>query len=164
MRVVFDTNVLLSALVFGGARMAPLRAAWQSGRCVPLVSRVTADELMRALAYPKFQLSADEQRELLADVLPWCEVVRMPARLPSLPSCRDADDQVFLFVAAVSRAACLVSGDRDLLVMAGTVAIGILSPAEFLDDLRGSGWHSGPAQQLRQRNPQLPTQRSRRAG
>ena len=70
-RVVLDTNVVLSALVFAQGRLAVVRYAWQSGRCQPLVSPATASELVRALAYPKFGLSADEQRELLADYLPY---------------------------------------------------------------------------------------------
>ncbi|HEU0202913.1 MAG TPA: PIN domain-containing protein, partial [Burkholderiaceae bacterium] len=77
--VVLDTNVVLSALVFAGGRLASLREAWRAGRCRPLVSQPTADELMRALAYPKFRLAATEQQEMLADYLPYCTTVRLPA-------------------------------------------------------------------------------------
>ena len=49
-RVVLDTNVLVSALVFGGRRWLGLRNAWQSGRLVPLVGRATADELLQRLS------------------------------------------------------------------------------------------------------------------
>jgi putative PIN family toxin of toxin-antitoxin system len=139
LRVVLDTNVLLSAVLFQQGRLAPLRALWQTQRCVPLLSRVTADELVRVLAYPKFRLSPAEQRELLGDILPWCEVVRMPAKVPRLPRCRDVDDQIFLAVAAVGKAECLVSGDRDLLALKGKVAFRILSPVEFLEGLEEGG-------------------------
>ena len=61
MRVVLDTNVVLSALVFAQGRLAPLRQAWQHGRCRRLVSTATTAELMRALRYPKFKLSAEER-------------------------------------------------------------------------------------------------------
>ncbi len=54
----------------------------------PLASKVTASELMRVLGYPKFKLSADEREELLADYLPHCRSVRIPAHLPKLPQCR----------------------------------------------------------------------------
>jgi len=47
-RVVLDTNVVWSSLVFGGGTPGALRQAWQEGRCVPLVSEVTAAELIRA--------------------------------------------------------------------------------------------------------------------
>ena len=72
---VLDTNTVLSALVFAHGRLSTLRLAWQNARCLPLVSQVVASELIRVLAYPKFKLSADEQRELLADYLPYCRTV-----------------------------------------------------------------------------------------
>lgn len=59
--VVIDTNLVLSALVFAQGWMTPLRHAWQSERYQPMVSRVTAAELIRILAYLKFKLSPDEQ-------------------------------------------------------------------------------------------------------
>lgn len=116
--VVLDTNLVLSALVFAGGRLAPLRTAWQSGPIVPLLSSATASELMRVLGYPKFKLSAEDRDELLADYLPHCRSVRLPARLPKLPQCRDANDQMFIALAAVGKADFLVTGDKDLLVMA----------------------------------------------
>lgn len=64
-RVVVDTNVVLSALVFGGGATARVRQAWQTGRLLPLASTATVQELMRVLAYPKFKLSADGLRSIL---------------------------------------------------------------------------------------------------
>ncbi|MES2102225.1 MAG: putative toxin-antitoxin system toxin component, PIN family [Pseudomonadota bacterium] len=116
--VVLDTNLVLSALVFASGRLAPLRSAWQTGRCIPLVSQATASELMRALGYPKFKLSPADREELLADYLPYCRSVRIPARLRKLPVCRDANDQMFIELAAVGKADWLVTGDKDLLVLA----------------------------------------------
>lgn len=74
---------------------------------------------MRVLQYPKFKLSSGDREELLADYLPYCRSVRAPARLPKLPVCRDANDQMFVELAAVGKADWLVTGDKDLLVMAG---------------------------------------------
>jgi predicted nucleic acid-binding protein len=82
MRVVLDTNVVLSALVFGGSTAGRLRLAWQQGVFVPLASTATAQELLRVLAYPKFRLSAQEQDELLADYLPYTRTVRIPRPPP----------------------------------------------------------------------------------
>lgn len=131
-RVVLDTNVILSALVFAQGGMAALRRAWQGGLCRPLVSRVTAEELARALSYPKFKLTLEEQRELMADYLPYCTVVRMPAKPPRTPPCRDPFDVRFLQLAIVGRAEYLVTDDRDLLALAGRFACSILTPAEWL--------------------------------
>jgi len=131
-RVVLDTNIVLSALVFAAGRLAPLRLAWQQARCQPLVSAVTAAELVRALAYPKFRLGTEEQQELLADYLPYCNAVRMPAMPPPTPECRDPYDLPFLQLAVVAKADYLVTGDRDLLALAGRFARPIVTADEYL--------------------------------
>ena len=136
--VVLDTSLVLSALVFAGGQLAALRTAWQSGRIVPLVSAATASELMRVLGYPKFKLSADDRDELLADYLPNCRSVRIPVRLPKLPRCRDANDQMFIELAAVGKADFLVTGDKDLLVMAAEFG-GRVVTAEVLFGGFGAG-------------------------
>jgi putative PIN family toxin of toxin-antitoxin system len=118
-RVVLDTNVVLSALVFGGGPAASVRRGWQAGRFVPLASTATGQELVRVLGCPKFRLSAAEQSELLADYLPWVQVVEIPNPLPQVPPCRDAHDLPFLHLAVAGQARALVSGDRDLLALAG---------------------------------------------
>ena len=118
-RVVLDTNVVLSALLFGGGSAARIRTGWQSGRFVPLGSTVTARELIRVLAYPKFKLSTAEQAELLADFMPWVEVVGIPAPPPSVPPCRDPLDLPFLHLAVAGKARAIVSGERDLLTRVG---------------------------------------------
>lgn len=130
-RVVIDTNLVLSALVFAGGRLVPLRLAWQAQRVLPLVSRATAAELIRTLAYPKFKLAAHEQEELLADYLPYCKTVRIPAVPPATPRCRDAFDVIFLELALAGKADALVTGDKDLLSLAGQMACPILSAEQF---------------------------------
>jgi putative PIN family toxin of toxin-antitoxin system len=134
-RVVIDTNLVLSALVFAKGRLTPLRHAWQTHRIEPLVSRVTAAELIRVLAYPKFKLTADEQQELLADYLPYCKTVRIPELPPKTPACRDAFDVPFLQLAVAGKAEALVTGDQDLLSLAGTFVCPILSAEQFLSSL-----------------------------
>ena len=118
-RVVLDTNVVLSALLFGGGPAARVRVGWQAGRLVPLASTATAQELVRVLGYPKFRLSTAEQAELLADFMPWVEVVDIPTPPPQVPRCRDPHDLPFLHLAVAGRARALVSGDRDLQALAG---------------------------------------------
>jgi putative PIN family toxin of toxin-antitoxin system len=117
-RVVLDTNVVLSALVFRGGAAGQVRQAWQRGRVLPLASTATVQELVRVLVYPKFRLSQLEQDELLADYLPYAEVVRIAQPPPTVPDCRDAGDLPFLYLAVTGKAQVLVSGDRDLLALA----------------------------------------------
>lgn len=132
LRVVIDTKVLLSALVFGGSRLDPLRLAWQGGRCVPLTCATTAKELIRVLAYPKFKLSASDQHELLADYLPYCATVDLPATLPESVQCRDTYDLPFLHLALFGKADYLISGDAGLLSLAGTFDCPIVTAEEFI--------------------------------
>lgn len=133
--VVIDTNLVLSALVFAHGRLTPLRRAWQEQRILPLVSRVTAAELIRVLAYPKFKLAPEEQQELLADYLPYCKTVQIPAPPPQTPPCRDAFDVPFLQLALAGKAKALVTGDQDLLDLAGSFACPIVTAERFIATL-----------------------------
>jgi uncharacterized protein len=72
---------------------------------------------------------------LLADYLPYCRSVRMPAQLPKLPQCRDGNDQMFIELAAVGKAAWLVTGDKDLLVLAPAFGQRIVTAEVFLATL-----------------------------
>jgi len=134
-RVVIDTNLVLSALVFANGRLTPLRKAWQDQRIQPLLSRVTAAELLRVLAYPKFKLSPDEQQELLADYLPYCKTVRIPEPPPQTPPCRDAFDAPFLHLAVAGKADALLTGDQDLLSLAGRLTCPVVTADQFLQSL-----------------------------
>lgn len=131
MRVVLDTNVILAALLFSGGRVGWLRPAWHRQDCRPLVSRDTAQELLRVLAYPKFHLTAEEQEELLADYLPFCESVSIHRQLAGVPICRDPHDQMFFRLAIAGCADALVSGDADVLALKANMKIPILTPREF---------------------------------
>lgn len=134
-RVVIDTNLVLSALVFVHGRLTPLRQAWQDQRIQPLLSRDTAAELMRVLAYPKFKLSPDEQQELLADYLPSCKTVSIPNPPPATPACRDRFDVPFLQLAVAGKADMLVTGDQDLLDLAGAFVCPIVTAEQFMKTL-----------------------------
>lgn len=134
-RVVLDTNSVLSALVFPNGRLAAVRGAWQQGRCQPLVSKASVEELVRVLTYPKFRLDAEQQRELLGDYVPYATVIRMPARMPRTPACRDPSDVPFLQLALAGKADFLVTGDRDLLALAAQFGCPIVTPDPFLKAL-----------------------------
>ena len=135
-RVVFDTSVVLSAIVLQSSQLAWLRAHWSGGGCAPLVSRDTVDELIRILGYRKFRLEEQRRNELLADYLPYCEVVEVTRKCSVV--CRDAKDQMFLNLAQSGKADSLVSGDRDLLVLAGRTKFLIETPEEYR---RRVGWN-----------------------
>lgn len=132
-RVVLDTNTVLSALLFAQGRLVPLRAAWQSGALTPLLCAQTVEELLRVLAYPKFKLTSEEREELLADYLPFGEVVAPWRKSPTIPACRDKHDRIFLELAAVGAAQWLVTGDQDLLSLSGKAKFQIIAPATAIE-------------------------------
>lgn len=127
-RVVLDTNVAVSALVFREGRLAWLREAWAAGRVVPLVSAETVAELVRVLAYPKLKLSEEEMKNVLAHYMEHAEAVRDAGASVRVPECRDPDDRKFLQLAYAAKADALVTGDADLLTLAGKSRIPILTP------------------------------------
>jgi len=132
-RVVVDTNLVLSALVFSGGQLDILRHAWQRQECIPLVSKQTASEIIRVLAYPKFKLAPNEQKELLADYLPYCETVVLSGKAPSSLHCRDGHDIPFLHLALGAKADFLITGDGDLLSLADGFACPIVTAKDFTD-------------------------------
>lgn len=127
LRVVCDTNVVVSALVFRAGRLAWLREAWNAGTVVPLVSRQTLAELVRVLGYPKLRLDAEETKILLAQYMEHAETVAR-VRAGRVPTCRDPDDRAFLRLAHAAKADALVTGDSDLLALAARSRIPILAP------------------------------------
>ena len=96
---------------------------------MPLLSRATAAELARILAYPKFRLTAIEQLEALSEYLPYCEEVEVVRSCPVL--CRDPKDQPLLDLAQSGKADLLVTGDEDLLALVGQTAFLIESPEDY---------------------------------
>lgn len=94
MRVVLDTNTLVSALLFSGiaSGLVPL---WQSRRITVLVSKSILKEYLRVLGYPKFDLSDGELQGLIEEELvPYVQAIEVRRRLPVV--CRDPEDMKFL--------------------------------------------------------------------
>jgi len=128
-RVVFDTNVVLSALLFPVGRLAWLRAHWRDRGAVPLTSTATARELTRVLGYSKFRLSERYRIEALALYIPYCENIDPAEKCPIV--CSDPKDQSLLDLAHSAKADLLVTGDDDLLALAGQTPFVIESPKAY---------------------------------
>jgi uncharacterized protein len=129
MRLVLDTNVLMSALLFPRGRLHWLKDAWRSGDIVPVLSLETLREIKRVLDYPKFKLSADQQKQLLSTLMPYAECAISLKPYPVVPKCRDPDDEIFMVLAISAQADGLVTGDADLLSLADRFPLPILTPA-----------------------------------
>lgn len=131
-RAVLDTNVVLSALVLDSPAVAWLREAWQQRTFLPVVNQPVVQELITVLTYPKFGLKESEIDELLADYLPYCEEFHGGTHgVKGAPTCRDVKDQVFLNLAQAAAVDALVTGDGDLIALAGRARFSIENPREF---------------------------------
>jgi hypothetical protein len=129
-RVVLDTNVLVSALLFRG-ELSAIHSLWKKGRVTPLISRQTFSEIQRVLNYPKFKLSRKEIESILEEeILPFFDIVEPAPEIYRI--CRDPDDDKFLSCAVSGQAEYVVSGDKDLLILKKFYSVTIITPLDFL--------------------------------
>lgn len=133
LRVVLDTNVLLSGIAYPASVPGKILAAWRHGSVEVLLCTHILDELRRVLPRLKQRhgLSPAEIEDLVDILAIQAELVEpLPAADPEL---RDAADQPVLgaLLAAQkgSGADYLITGDKDLLVLAGRYPI--IMPARF---------------------------------
>jgi uncharacterized protein len=129
-RVVLDTNVLVSALLFRG-KVSRLAALWQQGRLVPLLSKETFGELRKVLTYQKFSLDQEEIGAILEDaILPFFEIVDPVEPIKGV--CTDPDDDPFIACAVSGEAAFVVTGDAQLVGLRQYRTVKFITPSEFL--------------------------------
>ena len=132
-KIVIDTNVLVSALLFKGVP-GKLIDCWKQRQIQPLTSCDIIDEFIRVLLYPKFQLNEQEIKFLLhQEILPWFEIVTVKKQNPFVID--DPDDDKFIWCAIAGGADYIISGDEHLLNL-NTCPVPILSPAEFMGVLK----------------------------
>lgn len=128
---VFDTNVLISALIFPSTVPAQaLHRALAQGNLA--ISQACWDELEEVLDRPKFRkyLSSDDLEVALTRLQTMCLFVFPTHSLTGM--CRDDNDTKFLEAAVEANAKFLVTGDNDLLVLRDFQSIMIVTPAQFL--------------------------------
>jgi putative PIN family toxin of toxin-antitoxin system len=121
-RIVLDTNVVLSALLWRGAPHH-LLAAIAQGSSIQLYSSTAlleelADVLTRPSATKRLALIGQSAREVLADYVEAIELVE-PASVPRVVL-GDADDDQVIAAAVTARADLIVSGDRKHLLPLGS--------------------------------------------
>lgn len=130
-RVVLDTNVLISAVL---QPKGPPRAAVDVVRTaggVLLFSEQTFDELRTRFERPKFDKYVSREGRALF-LVQLDAVSEWVAITGAKMGCRDLDDDKLLETAMMGEADCLITGDRDLLVMSPFHDIPIVTPADFL--------------------------------
>jgi len=128
-RIVFDTNILVSALLFKGD-VSKVVNIWKSGSIIPIFSRETFEEFKQVLAYPKFALSGEEIDVLIEEeMLPFSEVTHITEEVNGV--CRDNDNDKFLSCAVSAKVDAVVSGDDDIVSLRRYQGIPIMKVAEF---------------------------------
>lgn len=132
MRVVLDTNVLLSALFTHGVCEALLDSLVGSEACRIVLSEHILDEFCEH-ACTKFGAPADEVEQAVGFLRRHAEIIE-PAPLPRA-ACRDPDDLPVLGTAVAARADVLVTGDAALLDLAEIHGVPILSPRTLYERL-----------------------------
>lgn len=136
MRIVVDTNVLLSGIFFGGPPGEILRA-WRNEK----VQLVLTPEILEEYQQVGEELASRHQGvdlgPLLDLLLVHAEIV-VGTRLLE-PVCDDPDDDKFLACAIAAGVTCIISGDRHLLKASGYRGIEIVRPRTFVDRYLGRG-------------------------
>ena len=129
-RVVLDTNVLISALLFKG-ELTRMVGLWQRGKMIPIISKETFDELRTVLEYPKFSLSRAEIKSLIEqEILPFFEVVNVSKHVKG--ACRDPGDDKFISCAISANADYIVTGDKDLSDLKKYQSVRIIHASDFI--------------------------------
>jgi uncharacterized protein len=136
MKVVLDTNVVVSALLHHGSTR-PILELWRTRKTKPLVSQAILNEYARVLHYPKFGLEPQTIAEILEEnLLPWLFKVEEYGGKLDHPS-KDKNDDPFLRAALGGKVEALVSGDPHLTTLNGKYPFPILPPGVFLSKFFG---------------------------
>ena len=129
MRVVLDTNVLISALMFGGNPREILDRAIR-GELRLCISESILSELGAVLRRPKFGFPPSIVNQIVTELVAISELV-IPSQRIRLIEADKADNHV-LECAVEARAECIVSGDAHLLELREYKTIQVVSPQQFL--------------------------------
>jgi putative PIN family toxin of toxin-antitoxin system len=128
MRVVFDTNVFISGLNFGGKPAIVLQMAVKA-ECTLITSEDILLEVEDVLRR-KFLWSEGNVAATLTGIRAMADVVKPDI---VLSDCEDPDDNRILEAAVAGGAACIVSGDRHLLRMKVFRGVEIVNVNDFVD-------------------------------
>lgn len=132
MRIVIDTNILISALLSARSPAAQLLLLWRQGRFDLLICREQLDEIRRVTRYPKIRerLTPAVAGRLVRDLR---RIALQIDHLPSVAICNDPFDDYLLALTQAGEADYLITGDkRDLLAIGRFGRTRIISIRHFL--------------------------------
>ena len=136
MKVLLDTNIWISGLLWGGNPRRIIQLA-VSEQIVLYSSKLLIEELQTTLAYPKLQRRLEKlaitAEELLVEVARITQLCQ-PVTISDLPQLRDSKDKIVLETAVSVPVEVIVSGDEDLLILREFQDIPILTTKQFLEN------------------------------
>lgn len=136
MRVVVDTNVLLSGLIRPRGAPGAIVRALKEGRIVPVLSRPMLEEIGAVLSRPwlqeKYGLDEAAVETVLRFLVTRGELVEPRIKIRR---CRDPRDDMFLEAAVSASAERLVTGDKDLLEMGSVEGVTIVTVRQMADEV-----------------------------
>ncbi len=137
MRVVLDTNIVMSALLWRGIPYQLLQAIRQATSIQLYASAVLLEELADVLSRPslagRLAVIGRSAEEVLLDYISVVQIVEAPAL--AQPVCRDPDDDAVLALGIAAQAELIVSGDKDLLVLGQYARIPIVTARAAIEAL-----------------------------
>ena len=131
MKIVLDTNVLISGIFFSGPPYQILKA-WQEGKIQIAVSKEILDEYHRVAEELSEKFPEVEISQILELLTIHSAMVNTQGLEVSV--CEDPNDNMFISCALASNSKVIVSGDKHLLKISGYQEIEVLKPRVFLDN------------------------------
>ena len=132
MKIVVDTNIFISAYIYGGdVRGITTRYAKKSDAL--FITDEIMNEVKNVFGRPKFGLSKEQFDYVITDIEKHGNKVTVLPQHQIGAVCRDPKDIKYLECAVAAKADCIITGDLDLLVLKEYNGIKILTAKEYLD-------------------------------
>jgi putative PIN family toxin of toxin-antitoxin system len=131
MKIVLDTNVLISGIFWEGNESKILKAC-KTEDLINYISPEILNEFYRVLLYPKFKLSSDEIESALETVIKLSNIVNPEIKIDIIKD--DPIDNIFIECAITANANYIVSGDKHLLKLKEFKGIQIANCRKIIDD------------------------------
>lgn len=129
-RVLLDSNVLLSALVFGGKSRRVIEWLLENATIVYCTEIITEIRRIVAVKFPDFEIELQMLEKLLER-----DAMKVKIGNATITASRDPDDNVILEAAVAGRCQYIITGDNDLLVLTSYNDIKIVRPTDFLNNV-----------------------------
>lgn len=134
LRIVLDSNVIISGILFGGHPGRILEYILD-GSVQCFTSLPILDEIREVLQRPKFGFSPDQALTLIGELHELCHIVVPKVKITAIAA--DPDDNMILECASTAQADVIISGDTHLLGLTQWEGIQILPPADFVRHTEG---------------------------